>query len=130
VNDLLIKNGKVIDPAQGILDRRDIAISKGKIAAVASAISAASAQRVIDARGKIVTPGLIDIHTHVADGLIPIGVAPDEGGVFSGVTTVCDAGSIGWANYYEFSHFSRHFYGNPFNSNNSYSDFSPFTEST
>ena len=99
MNELLIKNGKVIDPAQGILDRRDIAINQGKITEVAHEIPAAEAQRIIDARGKIVTPGLIDIHTHVADGLIPIGLTPDEGGVFSGVTTVCDAGSLGWANF-------------------------------
>jgi dihydroorotase len=99
MNELLIKNGRVIDPAQGILDRRDIAINKGKIGAVAHDISATDAQRIIDAKGKIVTPGLIDIHTHVAEGLISIGVAPDEGGVFSGVTTVCDAGSLGWANF-------------------------------
>ncbi len=99
MNELLIKNGRVIDPSQGILDRGDIAINQGKITALASEISAADAQRIIDCRGKIITPGLIDIHTHVADGLIPIGLSPDEGGVLSGVTTVCDAGSLGWANF-------------------------------
>ena len=99
MDELLIKNGRVIDPAQGILDRKDIAIRNGKISAVASDISTTTAQRIIDARGKFVTPGLIDIHSHVADGLISIGASPDECGVFSGVTTVCDAGSLGWANF-------------------------------
>src|SRR4030042_6096845 len=99
MDELVIKNGKVFDPSQGIQGRRDIAIAKGKITAVASDLSATTAQRTIDGQGKIVTPGLIDIHAHVSDGLIPIAASPDDCGVFSGVTTVCDAGSLGWANF-------------------------------
>ena len=68
--ELLVKSGLVIDPAQGIHDQRDIGISQGKIVALASDIVPSEAKRVIDAKGKIVTPGLIDIHTHVADGII------------------------------------------------------------
>lgn len=100
--ELLVKGGIVIDPAAGIHDRRDIGISQGKIAALASNIPVSEARKVIDARGNIVTPGLIDIHAHVAGGVVRIGITPDEGGVLSGVTTVCDAGSTGYANFSDF----------------------------
>jgi len=97
--ELLVKGGVVIDPAQGIHDQKDIGISQGKITALAGDIAPSEAKRVIDARGKIVTPGLIDIHAHIAGGVIDIAVTPDEGGVHSGVTTACDAGSTGYANF-------------------------------
>jgi len=97
--ELVVKGGMVIDPAQGIHDQRDIGISQGKIIALAGDIAPSEAKKVIDAKGKIVTPGLIDIHTHIAGGVIDLGVTPDEGGVHSGVTTACDAGSTGYANF-------------------------------
>ena len=97
--DLLVKGGEVIDVAQGIHGQSDIAISQGKVASVAQEIASSKAKRVIDAKGKIVTPGLIDIHTHIANGLISIAAEPDEDGVFSAVTTVCDGGSTGYANF-------------------------------
>src|SRR5579864_6286103 len=62
---LLVKGGRVIDPGQGISDERDVAISGSKIARVAKDIPGPEAQPVLDARGKIVTPGLIDLHVHV-----------------------------------------------------------------
>jgi dihydroorotase len=102
--DLLVKNGLVIDPAQGLHDQKDIGISDGKIAVLKNSIPPAEAKRVIDAKGKLVTPGLIDIHTHVADGIVP-GTTPDEAGVLSGVTTVCDAGSTGYSNFAGFRKF-------------------------
>lgn len=97
--DIVIKGGRLIDPSQGINDTRDIAVSRGKIADIDRQIEDAEAGKVIDARGKIVTPGLIDLHTHVAHGIIDIGLDPDETGVRSGVTTVCDCGSTGTVNF-------------------------------
>jgi dihydroorotase len=97
--ELLIKGGEVIDPKQEIHGIRDIAINHGKIVAISKDISSNDAKKVIDARNKIITPGLIDIHTHVAEAIMPIAVTPDEAGVYSGVTTVCDAGSTGYATF-------------------------------
>ncbi len=102
--ELLLKGGEVIDPAHGIHARKDIGISQGKIVAVAIDIKRSEGKRVIDAEGKIVTPGLIDLHAHVA-GAIMAEVTPDEAGVFSGVTTVCDGGSTGHANFGGFRRF-------------------------
>ncbi|MEA3253765.1 MAG: amidohydrolase/deacetylase family metallohydrolase [Chloroflexota bacterium] len=97
--DLLIKNGRVIDPAQNIDDRLDVAISGGKIATVARDIPPGEGKQVVDATDKIVTPGLIDLHCHVYDSISPIGVEPDAAGVRQGVTTVVDAGSAGQATF-------------------------------
>jgi dihydroorotase len=93
--DLLIKGGTVIDPAQGINSPHDVAVEGGKIARVAPSIPAEEASRVVEVKGKIVTPGLIDLHTHVYDGVNGNGVNPDLGGVRAGVTTMVDAGSAG-----------------------------------
>lgn len=93
--DLLIKQGRVIDPGQGLEAVRDVAIRQGKIAGVEPAIPAVQAQQVMDARGKIVTPGLIDLHTHVFPYVGPYGIEPDPYFVTRGVTTVVDAGTSG-----------------------------------
>ncbi len=97
--NLLIKGGRVIDPARNIDDKLDVAISGDKIATVAKDISPAESQQVVDARDKIVTPGLIDLHCHVYEGVLRIGIDPDVAGVKQGVTTVVDAGSAGQANF-------------------------------
>ena len=103
--ELLVKGGLVIDPAQGIHEQRDVGISQGKIIALAHNIAPNESKRVIYAKGKIVTPGLIDIHAHVADGIAAVGLPPDVCGVLSGVTTVCDGGSTGYANFDGFRRF-------------------------
>jgi dihydroorotase len=100
--DILIKGGKMVDPAQGISEERDIGISQGKVAALGDRIHDAESKKIINAHGKIVTPGLIDLHTHVAHGIIDIGLLPNDCGVHSGVTTVCDAGSTGYVNFQYF----------------------------
>jgi dihydroorotase len=93
--DLLITGGRVIDPAQNISAERDVAIQGGRIARVAANIPPSQARQVFDATGKIVTPGLIDLHTHVYKYGITLNVDADIVGWQSGVTTLVDAGSTG-----------------------------------
>lgn len=104
--DLLLKNGRVIDPKNKIDAKLDVAIADGKISKVAKDIPATQSKKVIDATGLLVTPGLIDIHTHVfvgskpdifADGIYS--VSADDFSFKSGVTTVVDAGTSGWRNF-------------------------------
>lgn len=103
--ELLVKNGTLIDPYQRIEgERRDIAISEGKIASVEEEIRT-SAQRIVDASGKIVTPGLIDLHVHVYWGGTSLGVEPDSTCLAKGVTTVVDAGTAGCINFLGFRKF-------------------------
>ena len=66
--DLLIKGGEVIDPGGGLAGALDVGISRGRIAAVAPDLPAEASAEVIDAAGRIVTPGLVDFHTHVFRG--------------------------------------------------------------
>lgn len=106
--DLLLKGGHVIDVKNGINQVRDVAISGGRIAAVAASIPADQARRVVDASSLYVTPGLVDIHVHVfADTMQreytgENSVRPDGFTFRSGVTTVVDAGSSGWRNFEQF----------------------------
>jgi dihydroorotase len=93
--DLLIKGGKLIDPSQGLEMARDVAIRDGKIAGVERETPAAQARQVVEAGGKILTPGLIDLHTHVFPDVGPYGIGPDPYFVTRGVTTVVDAGTSG-----------------------------------
>ena len=93
--DLLIKGGAVIDPSQDIHAVNDVAVDKGRVLRVAPVIPADEARQVIEVPGKIVTAGLIDIHTHVYHGVNANGVEADIGGVRAGVTTMVDAGSSG-----------------------------------
>ena len=93
--DLLIKGGTVVDPSQGIHGLNDVAIEDGKIARVAPDIDSSEASQVVEIKGKVVTPGLIDLHTHVFAGVNANGVDPNIGGVRAGVTTMVDAGSSG-----------------------------------
>jgi dihydroorotase len=88
--DLIVKGGRVIDPSLGIDAMRDVAIAGGRIAAVEASIAAESAPDIIDARGKLVVPGLIDIHTHAARSKDGPALALKDG-----VTAYIDAGSQG-----------------------------------
>ncbi len=93
--DLIVKGGTVIDPSQGLNGLNDIAVEDGKIALVAPDILSDEAARVLEVKGNLVLPGLIDLHTHVYDGVNGNGVEADLGGVRAGVTTMVDAGSSG-----------------------------------
>ncbi|MEZ5396017.1 MAG: hypothetical protein R2724_24830 [Bryobacterales bacterium] len=63
--DMVLKGGRVIDPANDVDGMFDVAVAGGKIAKVAKDIPAADAKKSVDASGLIVTPGLIDLHAHV-----------------------------------------------------------------
>lgn len=110
--DMVIKGGHLIDPKNDIDGPMDVAVNDGKIARIASNISANSAERVVDAGGLYVTPGLVDIHSHNYHGTVPgrgysnsFNALPPDGFTFrAGVTTVVDVGGAGWRN---FSHFKE-----------------------
>ena len=108
--DLLIRNGHVIDPKNGVDAPMDVGISGGKVARVASKIDPALARRVADATGLYVVPGLIDLHAHVffgteRDAYLSNGdsaVPPDSHSFRSGQTTLVDVGGAGWRNFPQF----------------------------
>jgi dihydroorotase len=93
--ELLLKGGRVIDPSQSLNAPSDIAISGGRIAAIAPNIAAAEAERVVPVAGQIVTPGLVDLHTHGFAGISHWGVDLDQYCIARGVTTAIDAGTSG-----------------------------------
>ena len=97
--DLLIQHGEVLDPAAGLKGRLDVAVSGGKIAAVAPSIPENDARQTISARGLYVTPGLIDVHAHIFVNAHDMGSHTDRFCQASGVTTLCDAGSTGSATF-------------------------------
>jgi dihydroorotase len=93
--DLLIRGGRVIDPSQNLSTEVDIAIRQGKVARITKGIAESDARQVLDARKMIVTPGLVDVHVHVYDGVAPLGIPADPNCIAKGATTVVDAGSAG-----------------------------------
>ncbi len=103
--DILLKGGHVIDPKNKIDSQMDVAITNGKILKVAGDIPAKNAKKVVDASGLYVTPGLIDLHTHVFVGSNPgfadgfSSISPDDITFKAGITTVVDAGTSGWRNF-------------------------------
>jgi dihydroorotase len=103
--DLVLKGSEVIDPAQGIHSKRDIGILAGKIAAIRDKIPDSRAKKVIPLTGKIVTPGLIDVHCHASHGVLVRGALPDYAGLDSGVSLICDGGSAGAGNFYAMRRF-------------------------
>ncbi len=98
--DLLIKGAQVIDPSQGLEEVLDIAFLQGKVAVVAANIPEGEAREVYDGRGKIVTPGLVDLHTHFYYGVDSF-YSRDSRKEFlpTGVTCAVDGGSAGSAIY-------------------------------
>jgi dihydroorotase len=107
--DLLLRGGHVVDARNHISAVRDVAIAGGKIAAVAADINPADALKTVDASGLYVTPGLVDIHTHVYTGTGERGSYAGDNSVYPdgftfrvGVTTIADAGGAGWRNFEDF----------------------------
>ena len=96
--DLILKGGRVLDPSQNLDTQADVAFAAGKVAAIGSDLSSPGA-RIHDVSGRIVSPGFIDLHTHVYWGGTSLGVDPDTVAEQGGVTTLVDAGSAGPGNY-------------------------------
>ena len=94
LKNFILKGGRLIDSASGLDGQRDVHVRDGVVAAIGADLKAEGAT-VIDVKDCIVTPGLIDVHLHLMNGLGAFGVDPDIFGVGSGVTTVVDAGSAG-----------------------------------
>jgi len=91
--DLVIKGGEVLDPSQRLRGKRDIGMRFGVIEAIEADIPAARANRVMNAGGRLVVPGLIDLHSHVYT--TGIGIPPDELVPYQGTTTAVSAGDAG-----------------------------------
>ena len=93
--DLLIKGGEVVDPAGGYAGQMDVAIKRNRIAAVETDIPEEAAFQIIDASGQFVTPGLVDLHTHVYYGATFWGIHPDQIAARSGRDNLVGCGISG-----------------------------------
>ena len=102
MTELVLRNGRVIDPSQNLDRVTDVAFADGRVVAVGDRLSGDS---IRDVSGLIVTPGLIDLHTHVYWGGTSLGIDAEEFARTSGVTTCVDTGSAGPGN---FAGFRRH----------------------
>ncbi|MCA0432521.1 MAG: amidohydrolase/deacetylase family metallohydrolase [Proteobacteria bacterium] len=97
--ELILRGGRVIDPSQKIDGVMDVGFAGGRVAALAPAIPETPETTVLDMRGLIITPGLIDMHTHVYWGGTSLGIDAEEFCRMSGVTTAIDTGSAGPGNF-------------------------------
>ena len=107
--DLLLKGGHVVDPRNNVDAVRDVAVRGDRVAAVAADIAPSTARKTIDVSGLYVTPGLVDLHTHLfvhsAPGTVygeSSSVIPDHAGFRTAVTTMVDAGTAGWRSFPDF----------------------------
>jgi dihydroorotase len=103
--DLLIKGGELLDPSQSLQGARDIGIRHGKVEEVAPDIAADRALKVLNAGGKLVVPGLVDLHAHVFPYGSAIGIPADELAQFQATTTAVSAGDAGANNFAAFRRF-------------------------
>src|SRR5438874_1887543 len=99
--DLVIQGGRILDPANGRDEIGDIGFADGRVAAISGDLARRGAA-LVDARGLIVVPGLIDLHTHVYWGGTALGVDAGVVAAKSGTTTFVDAGSAGPGNFHGF----------------------------
>ena len=100
--DLVIKGGDVLDPSQNLRGMRDIGIRYGVIEAVEPTSRPSARNRVLDATGRLVAPGLIDLHAHVYPYGSAIGIPADELVPYQGTTTMVSAGDAGANNFAAF----------------------------
>jgi len=97
--DLILRGGRVVDPSQGVDEIMDVGFSGGKVAKIGINLPAESGTQLRDVAGLIVTPGLIDLHTHVYWGGTSLGIDAEDFCRRSGVTTCIDTGSAGPGNF-------------------------------
>ena len=97
--DLLLTNGRILDPSQNIDTIADIAFKNGKVQEISSTLDKEKASQIRDVSGKLVTPGLIDLHTHIYWGGTSIGIDPTDYARRCGTTTMIDAGTAGAGNF-------------------------------
>src|SRR5262245_2907320 len=93
--DLVIKGGEVLDPSQKLRARRDVGIRNAVIAALEPEIADSRAKQTMDAKGKLVVPGLVDMHAHVYPQVSALGLPPDELAPYTATTTYVSAGDAG-----------------------------------
>src|SRR5579863_63953 len=98
--DLVLRGGRVIDPANNINGTMDVAVAGNRVAAVAAHIANGQARKVVDVSGFIVIPGLVDLHAHVFG--YEGSLSPDDTALPAGTTTIVDAGGSGWRTFDEF----------------------------
>ncbi len=98
--DLVLRGGRVIDPANGIDGPMDVAIAGSRIAAVGAHLADAQARKIVDVSGLLVVPGLVDLHAHVFG--YEGSLSPDDTALPAGTTTIVDAGGSGWRTFDEF----------------------------
>jgi dihydroorotase len=92
---VLVQGGTVVDPSQGLHARRDVRVADGRIVELGDRLAPVDGEPVVDARDRLVVPGLIDLHVHVFWGATHYGIEPDPHCLATGTTTVVDAGSAG-----------------------------------
>ena len=97
--DLLLTNGRILDPSQNIDSVADIAFKNGRVLEIAETLDNKQATHIRDVSGNLVTPGLIDLHTHIYWGGTSIGVDPTDYAQRCGTTTMVDAGTAGAGNF-------------------------------
>jgi dihydroorotase len=95
IYDLLLKGGTLIDPAQSIHSVQDVAFVDGRVAGLRTELATTQAAEVMDCTGRIISPGMIDLHVHVFWGVSYLGIDADPNCIAKGVTTAVDAGSAG-----------------------------------
>ena len=103
--DLVIRGGEVIDPSAGLRAQRDVAIRWGRVAALEASIAPDRTAQSIDASGKLVLPGLIDLHAHVYPQASALGLPADELVPYTATTTYVSAGDAGANNFSAFKHY-------------------------
>ena len=97
--DLILRGGRVVDPSQKLDAVTDVAFADGKVARIGAGLRTEAETDVRDVSGRIVTPGLIDLHTHVYWGGTSLGIDAEDFCRRSGVTTAVDTGSAGAGNF-------------------------------